>query len=208
MQDLWDSRRVDLSGEQKHQRVWTKDGKELSASFKYTKPFYLHFRYPHAMDDHNNLRHQIPSFDETWTTCHWACCGIAFLLVVTEMNAYFTVRYFVWSAEEMTTLVEFHCQLAWALIKDLEQMGDQEELRQCKRQRLSRVHILTTVPLYCKHWTGTEWDTTAKTKYGLFTCSDCCYKTKVRTYFVCNPSKWICKDHWAGHYSNALLEQM
>ena len=31
--------------EREHWRVWTKDGHEQSSSFKYTDPFYLHFRY-------------------------------------------------------------------------------------------------------------------------------------------------------------------
>ena len=73
---------------------------------------------------------------------------------------------------------------------------------------MTRVYSLATAPLFCKRWTGTEWDTTAKTKYGQFTCSDPRCKTKIRTYCVCNPGKWICKDHWADHYSNALLEQV
>lgn len=194
--------------EREHRRVWTKDGQDQSVSFKYTEPFYLHFRYRHAVDDHNNLRHQVPSLEETWTTRRWACRVFAFLLAVTEVNAYLTVRYFVWSEEEMMTLVEFRRQLAWALIKNPEWVGEQEELRRSKRHRLTRVHSLATAPLFCKRWTGTEWDTTAKTKYGQFTCSDPRCKTKIRTYCVCNPGKWICKDHWADHYSNALLEQV
>ncbi len=78
--------------EQEHRRVLTKDGQDQSASFKYTDPFYLHFRYHHAVDDHNNLRHQVPSLEETWTSCCWACHVFAFLLAVTEVNVYLTVR--------------------------------------------------------------------------------------------------------------------
>ena len=36
--------------EREHGRVWTKDEQDKSASFKYTKPFYLDFRYCHAVD--------------------------------------------------------------------------------------------------------------------------------------------------------------
>ena len=96
---------------------------------QYTEPFYLHFRYRHAVDDHNNLRHQVPSLEETWTSCCWACHVFAFLLAVTEVNAYLTVRYFVWTQEEMMTLIEFRHQLAWAPIKNPEWMGEGEELR-------------------------------------------------------------------------------
>ncbi|KAL7490043.1 hypothetical protein ACHAW6_015780 [Cyclotella cf. meneghiniana] len=63
-----------LVDEREHWRVWTQDGQEKSTSFKCTEPFYLHFRYCHAVDDHNSLRHQLPSLEETWTTHCWACC--------------------------------------------------------------------------------------------------------------------------------------
>eukprot|EP00956_Cyclotella_meneghiniana_P035814 scaffold118478_cov62-Cyclotella_meneghiniana.AAC.7 len=34
-----------------------------ATSFQYTKPFDWHFRYRHAVDDHNNLRHAVPSLE-------------------------------------------------------------------------------------------------------------------------------------------------
>ena len=39
--------------------------------FKYTKPFSDDFRYRHAVDDHNNLRHSSPSLEDTWVTARW-----------------------------------------------------------------------------------------------------------------------------------------
>ena len=38
------------------------------AKFAYTLPFNWHFRYCHEVDDHNNLRHAVPSLEETWLT--------------------------------------------------------------------------------------------------------------------------------------------
>ncbi|KAL7487238.1 hypothetical protein ACHAW6_012858 [Cyclotella cf. meneghiniana] len=55
-----------------HSRVWTEDGVSMSATFKYAEPFTLHFTYQYAVDDHNNLCHQVPSIEETWTTIRWA----------------------------------------------------------------------------------------------------------------------------------------
>ena len=75
----------------------------------------------------------VPALEETWTTHCCACHVFEFLLAVTEVNVYLTVRYFVWSEEEMMTLVEFRRQLAWALIKNPEWVGEQEELRRSKR---------------------------------------------------------------------------
>ena len=33
-----------------------------------------------AVDDHNNLRHAIPSLEMTWTTHHWPCRVFCFCL--------------------------------------------------------------------------------------------------------------------------------
>ena len=50
--------------DREHSRVWTEDGVSKSATFKYAEPFTLHFTYQHAVDDHNNLRHQVPSIED------------------------------------------------------------------------------------------------------------------------------------------------
>ena len=81
------------------------------------------------MDDYNNLRHQVPSLEETRTQHCWACRVFEFLLAVTEVNAYLTVRYCLQATEEMMTLVEFHYQLAWDLMENPEWVGEQDELR-------------------------------------------------------------------------------
>ena len=49
-------------------RIWTKGRVEKSAKFRYTKPFDWHFKYRHAVDDHNNLRHALPAIEDSWST--------------------------------------------------------------------------------------------------------------------------------------------
>ena len=39
-------------------------------SFRYTRPYDWHFRYRHAVDDHNNLRHTLPSLEDTLSLIH------------------------------------------------------------------------------------------------------------------------------------------
>jgi hypothetical protein len=71
-----------------HTRTWKEAGETKTASFHYPEPFFLHFKYRHAVDDHNNLRHAVPSIEETWITTRWVLRVFQFLLAVTEVNMY------------------------------------------------------------------------------------------------------------------------
>ena len=73
--------------EQEHRRVWTKDGQEQRASFKYTELFYLHFRYHHAVDDHNNLCHLLPSIEKSWITQYRECNVFSVILAIIKVIA-------------------------------------------------------------------------------------------------------------------------
>ncbi len=47
-------------------QIWTPaDGHQKSTTVRYAKPFDYHFHYHHAVDDHNNLHHAVPSFEGT-----------------------------------------------------------------------------------------------------------------------------------------------
>ncbi len=52
-------------------RFWRSGGEDKSATFGYAKPFEWHFKYRHTVDDHNNLRHAVPSIEGMWTTDQW-----------------------------------------------------------------------------------------------------------------------------------------
>ena len=101
-----------------HSRTWKEAGETKTASFNYTEPFFLHFKYRHAVDDHNTLPHAVPSIEETWVTTRWALRCFQFLFAVTEVNMYLAFRFFVWDGNEIMTLLEFRRALAWAFIKN------------------------------------------------------------------------------------------
>ena len=54
-------------------RIWKENGEDEVKNFKYKLPFGWHFCYRHAVDDHNNLRHAIPSIEDTRVTHMWQC---------------------------------------------------------------------------------------------------------------------------------------
>ncbi len=90
-----------------HSRVWTEDGVSKSATIKYAEPYTVHFIYQHDVDNDNNLFHQVPSIEETWTANSWVCHVFLLLLAVMEVNAYPTMRHFVWNAASQITLIAF-----------------------------------------------------------------------------------------------------
>jgi hypothetical protein len=45
----------------KEQKRWFKeDGVEVARTFQFPLPYDWHYKYRHAIDDHNNLRHSLP----------------------------------------------------------------------------------------------------------------------------------------------------
>ena len=52
-------------------RTWVKNGLDVVRTFTYLFPFDWHFRFRHAINNHNNLRHTLPSIEDTWLTRRW-----------------------------------------------------------------------------------------------------------------------------------------
>ena len=52
-------------GQKESFRKFVKDGEPEEVRFQYNIPFSNHFDFRHVVDDHNNLRHQLPSIEET-----------------------------------------------------------------------------------------------------------------------------------------------
>jgi hypothetical protein len=105
--------------------------------FKYTEVFHNHFKYRHAVDDHNNLRHSNVSLELTWTTHRWENRVFVFFLAITEGNACNACRTFVWPATTTSapTMLQFRKQLAEALIYNtkLPKNYDHESQQRCRR---------------------------------------------------------------------------
>ena len=114
-----------------HEKIQNRNVADKSYQFRYTKPFSDHFKYRHLVDDHNNLRHSSPSFEDTWVTHRWPNRVFAFLLAVTEVNLYLWLRFKVWckSNKGAPTLHQFRKQLAFSLIDNKYIMRDEEGQR-------------------------------------------------------------------------------
>ena len=69
-------------------RIWNENGEDVVKKFKYNMTFYWNFLYPHAVDDHNNRRHALPSIEDTWVTDRWTCRLFAFFLTISEVNSF------------------------------------------------------------------------------------------------------------------------
>ena len=61
-------------------------------NFKYKLPFDWNFRYRNAVDDHNNLSHALSSIEDTWATDRLECRLFAFILAISELNAFFNIH--------------------------------------------------------------------------------------------------------------------
>ena len=189
-------------GQKESERKYEKDGEPVSTKFKYCLPFSNHFDFRHVIDDHNNLRHSLPSIEETWTTHRWATRVFAFILAVVEVNCYLAFRYFVWGGEERKSLNEFRLGLAWALIENeylkREEGGEEEEEQRNIRRRVVE-HRLETAPKRSVKYDGKNWIKKGKLDYPQFTCRMAGCKKAVRTYCVCNVGEWLCKDCFVNH---------
>ena len=79
------------------------NGEVTSKQFIYWEPFFNHFHYRHAVDDHNGKRHSPISLEETWGTKWWPNCIFSFLVAVTEVNAKLIMEYFAQDPSKKTS---------------------------------------------------------------------------------------------------------
>ena len=66
-------------------------------SFKYTEPFFNHFKFRHQVDDHNNNRHSPISLEESINTKDWKIRVFTFILAVVEVNSRLAYKFFTQS---------------------------------------------------------------------------------------------------------------
>ena len=90
--------------------------------FNYKLPFDWNFHYRHAVDDHNNLSHALPSIEDIRIKDLYECRLFAFVLVISEVNTFLILRYSVYCGlrwEGMPTLLDFFRKLVWQLINNI-----------------------------------------------------------------------------------------
>ena len=145
-------------------RSWVEGGVNIVKSFAYALPFDWHFRYRHAVDDHNNLRHALPSIEDTWLTFRWELRVLAFILALCEVNSYLALMYFVFveMMDNLPTLLEFRRKLAWQLIKNRWVVNeDDSDVHRVE----ARLHTLMTAPHYASRYHNRRWHFESKSKY-------------------------------------------
>ena len=190
----------DSCGEQK--RRWMEGGVEVARTFQFPCPYDWHYKYRHAVDDHNNLRHAVPSIEATITTTRWELWVFSFVLAVSEVNAYLACRFFC-HPENLPTLQLFRHKLAWELIKNkwLARENSDEAHDVCT------VHQLMVAPLNATKYVNGRWLCNAKQPHQNYPCSfkKCGQPPKrIKTYCSCSPRKWICKFCHAAHVVSEL----
>ena len=87
-----------------------------------------HYNYRGAVDEHNIYWHDCGTkhgliLEETWKTKRWENFVFAFILAVSEVNAYLAMRYF---GELKMTQLEFRKNLAFELIHNTLESGTEE----------------------------------------------------------------------------------
>lgn len=164
-----------------------------SSEFQYTLPFDWHFRFRHAIDDHNNLRHKLPSVEDSWITDRWPSRVFSFILAVCEVNAFLMLRFFCFAGKKDTgcpTLVTFRRRLGWLLV--LNQWIVSDELEDSPAV-LGRQHKLVRAPAGAKTYRNRKWILACKYKYQQHKCTVCKVK-RIRTCCACTLGVWMCSD--------------
>ena len=144
---------LNLGSDREHSRVWTEDGVSKSATFKYAEPFTLHFTYWHAVDDHNNLRHSLPSWEDMWVTQRWELRVLAFVIAICEVNAYLAIC-FAEGKISMPTLLNFRKKYGWQLIMNDDLVEDMVEHYQLT---LEGAHTLCRAPPHAMVFRNRHW---------------------------------------------------
>ena len=121
-------------------------------TFKYTEVVANHFTYRGAVDEHNNKRHDCGTknglcLEDSWSTNRWENQVFAFILGITEVNAYLGMQYF---ADKDYTQLEFRKKLSYEMIHNrFDAVEEEGELNQNRTHTRSRnTHVLITAPAY------------------------------------------------------------
>jgi len=147
----------DSCGEQK--RRWTEGGVERAGTFRFPCPYEWHYKFRHAVDDHNNLHHALSSIEHTITRTRWEMHLFSFVLAVTEVNAFLAYRFFC-HPNPVPILQQFRHKLAWELIKN----------KWLAKEDLDESHVVSTVhqlmlmvaPLNASKYVSGRWRCNAK----------------------------------------------
>jgi hypothetical protein len=186
-------------------RCWNNGGLEVHWTFQYKCPFDWHFWYRHAVDDHNNLRHGLPSIEKSWITQRWEIRVFSFILAITKVNAFLCLWYFTFGKGTLPgcpILLAFCRRLAWQMINNT---WIQSEPEQEEEVNIASVHRLMTAPPHAKCFRNRRWICSARSKHQQYMCRNHCGK-KIRTYCACLPEHWLCYNCFSMHTPQLEME--
>ena len=146
------------------------DGKTIM--FYYSEVIGNHYEYQDTVDAHNTKRHDCGTkqglgLEQTWMTTRWPCHVFAFILDMTEVNAYLLMKYF---SGFQGTQWEFRKKLAFEMVHNLweTEPNDRDE----KEQRILRSedqYELILAPIFSK-WLDGGWKKVYKMGYQQHNC--------------------------------------
>lgn len=190
---------LSLPGQRETVRIYRRNGENVTKKFKYTEPFANHFLIRHAIDDHNNLRHQLPSIEVTWVTHRWAVRVFSFILAISEVNTYLAMKYFIWDTDKICQLHNFRQELAFKLINNEWLNGETKGKMNTRTKKRDNVHTLQVAPKYATRYSNGAWKCESKSRYQQFICKVVGCKKQVRSYCSCSPGQWLCASCHVNH---------
>ena len=176
-------------------RETSRDCAGQKVRFKYPEVINNHFKYRHAVDDHNQKRHQPISLEVTWGTKSWPNRVFAFLLAITEVNVMLGAVKVNKIYETQPPMLDFRKKLAKELIDNpylAREVVNQE--RRNVRRRTGACELLS-IPRG-KKFEGARL-VAAGSAYPQRSCIYCHGKT--RTYCRCSPGNIVCKNCFPAH---------
>jgi hypothetical protein len=153
------------------------------------------------VDNHNNLRHALPSLEDTWVTQRWEIRAFYFLLAITEVNVYLALKYFLWPSEGrdvIPTLVQFRRKFSWMLI-DNQWLPNEYNVEEDDMEGIDNMHITVTTPPHAKEYCIHLWDCSAKAKYQQYICRAKRGRKQVMTCCRYKLGYWMCDEHLMEH---------
>jgi hypothetical protein len=193
-------------------RTHQQGGRETTTNFRYTTPFYNHFKYRHQVDDHNAKRHAPISVEDCLGARRWDVRQFSFLLALTEVNVKLAMD-FGKPKKDIISMLAFRKRLAKALIfnhwliQEIKEKEVQQEVSPNgrKRRKIDQ-HEHIQRPIFTGKYNGAtrKFNKTTK-KYVRLKCSSCpsdC-KSFTRWYCRCDPSLPLCKVCYGQHILGA-----
>ena len=153
-----------------------------NVSFKYTEPFFNHFKFRHQEDDHNSNRHSLISLEESINTKDWKIRVFTFILAVVEVNSRL-LAYQLFTKSDSLSHLQFRRMLAKELMDFLFVVSNRD------KKKRSRRSIDAVAPICgVLEWNGSPSQvSTQNTSAKLLGCNK-----RIRTYCKCMKGFRLC----------------